>query len=273
VSQSNLATRLISAGIVSPLLLGLLFFGPDWGWACLVLVAGCLAAWEVYSMSHADDVPARWLGVAQCALFGVALYVFHQNLRAVLTIGALTVILGVLLPLTRVGNLQTMGIRWFASVATPLYVGQLLSLALLRTDLKEDGAGFVLMTLMFAWMADTGGYFAGRFLGRHKLFPSVSPKKTWEGFFGALGGALFGALLAHYWYLPSIPLEHALPLALVAGTLGQLGDLAESLIKRATAHKDSGNIIPGHGGMLDRIDALLIVSPVVYLYALWTRLG
>jgi phosphatidate cytidylyltransferase len=273
VSQSNLATRLISAGVVSPLLLTLLFLGPAWGWACLVLVAGCIAAWEVYSMSHPDDVPGRVIGVIQCAVLGIALYLFHRDLRAVLTIGALTVTASVLLPLTRVGNIHSAGIRWFASVATPFYVGQLLALALLRSELHEDGPGFVLMTLMFGWMADTGGYFAGRFLGRHPLFPAVSPKKTWEGFFGAIAGAVLGANLAHFWYLPSIPLGHAIVLAVVAGTLGQLGDLAESLIKRATEIKDSGTLIPGHGGMLDRIDALLVASPIVYLYALWTRLG
>jgi phosphatidate cytidylyltransferase len=98
----------------------------------------------------------------------------------------------------------------------------------------------------------------------------VSPKKTVEGFFGSLLGACAGALLAHFWYLPTLPLTHAIPLAVVAGGLGQLGDLVESLIKRSTGIKDSGWIVPGHGGILDRIDALLIVSPLVYLYTLWT---
>ncbi len=129
-----------------------------------------------------------------------------------------------------------------------------------------SGPHYVVMTLTFAWFGDTGGYFAGRFLGKTKLYEAVSPKKTREGFFGSLGGSVLGAVVAHFWYLPSIPLEHAVPLAIVAGSLGQMGDLVESLLKRSTGIKDSGWIVPGHGGILDRIDALLIVAPLVYLY-------
>ena len=97
----------------------------------------------------------------------------------------------------------------------------------------------------------------------------MSPKKTVEGLVGALVGAMAGALLAHFWYLPGIPLLDALTLALVGGFLGQLGDLGESLLKRGAGVKDSGEIVPGHGGMLDRLDALFVTSALVYLYTLW----
>jgi phosphatidate cytidylyltransferase len=122
---------------------------------------------------------------------------------------------------------------------------------------------------MFAWLGDTGGYLGGRFFGKTPLHPQVSPKKTREGLLGALGGAMSGGLLAHFWYLPSISLPAALGLGLFCGLLGQLGDLAESLIKRSVNAKDSGWIVPGHGGLLDRVDALLLVSPAVYLYLIW----
>lgn len=271
VGKSDLATRLISAGVVSPLLLTLLFLGPAWGWACLLLAAIGIAASEVFAMSHPEDAISRVFGVAQAVALSACLYVFHSDARALLTAAGACLILGVIAPLTRVGEIQSAGIRWFSSVGTPFYVSQLMALALLRRDLGDDGPGFVLMTLMFAWLADTGGYFAGRFLGRHKLFPAVSPKKTWEGFVGAVAGAVAGGMLAHFWYLPSIPLSHALVLGLVAGPIGQLGDLAESLLKRSTAIKDSGTLIPGHGGMLDRVDALILVAPLVYIYTLWAR--
>jgi phosphatidate cytidylyltransferase len=124
---------------------------------------------------------------------------------------------------------------------------------------------------MFAWWGDTGGYFAGRYLGKHKLYEAVSPKKTIEGSVGGLAGSVLGALCAHFWYLPSISLAHAIPLSLVAGAFGQAGDLGESLIKRSTGVKDSGQIVPGHGGILDRVDALLLTSAVVFLYTLWIR--
>jgi phosphatidate cytidylyltransferase len=128
------------------------------------------------------------------------------------------------------------------------------------------------MSLTFSWLADTGGYFFGRFLGKTKLYEAVSPKKTRAGFVGALVGASVGATLASLWYLPALPLAHALPLGLFAGAVGQLGDLVESLLKRSTGIKDSGGIVPGHGGMLDRIDALIVVSPIVYLYSSYSGL-
>jgi phosphatidate cytidylyltransferase len=129
------------------------------------------------------------------------------------------------------------------------------------------------MTLMFAWWGDTGGYFAGRFLGKRKLYPAVSPKKTVEGAIGGLAGSVAGALCAHFWYLPSIPLLNSVVLAIVAGALGQAGDLGESLIKRSTGVKDSGQIVPGHGGILDRVDGLLFVMPATYFVVKAMHLG
>jgi phosphatidate cytidylyltransferase len=169
-----------------------------------------------------------------------------------------------------VSDLSLAARRIPALIATPIYAGMLpCTLALARRDAGDDGPGYVLMTLMFAWLADTGGYLAGRAFGKTKLYPLVSPNKTWEGLGGALVGAMLGGALAHFWYLPSIPLADALLLGLLGGALGQLGDLAESLLKRAANAKDSGWIVPGHGGLLDRIDGLLLVGPLVYAYLLW----
>jgi phosphatidate cytidylyltransferase len=146
----------------------------------------------------------------------------------------------------------------------------LTTLALLRRDQPgTDGAGYVVVALAFAWMSDTGGYFAGRYLGKHKLYEAVSPKKTIEGSIGGLAGAVLGGVAAHFTFLPSLPLGHAIVLAVVAGFLGQLGDLGESLLKRSVGVKDSGAILPGHGGILDRVDALLVTSTILYLYTRW----
>jgi phosphatidate cytidylyltransferase len=166
--------------------------------------------------------------------------------------------------------MKTAALRATSMGMGPLYIGVPLTLlAMLRRDLGEGGPGFVIVTIMFAWFADTGGYFAGRFLGKHKLYEAVSPKKTVEGALGGLAGSVFGAVLAHFWFLPSLSLVHGVPLAIVAGALGQAGDLGESLLKRSTGVKDSGAIVPGHGGILDRVDALLVTSAVTYLYTLW----
>lgn len=271
--SSNLTIRLTTAAVVSPLLLSLLFWGPAWGWFLLIWAATGLAAFEVFSMTHPRDGVSRAVGVVTSLCVCAVVYFFTFDARALLTLIFVTTLLGMFLPLWRLGEIQGAGHRLMAGIAAPWYLALLCSLALIRRDMDEQGPGYVLMTLMFAWMADTGGFFAGRSFGKHRLYPKVSPNKTWEGFAGALGGAALGAALAHFWFLPTIPLGHALPLALVAGGLGQLGDLAESLLKRATDVKDSGHIIPGHGGLLDRVDALLVASSVVYLYVLWIGKG
>jgi phosphatidate cytidylyltransferase len=271
--KNNLVIRLTTAAVVSPLLLLLLFLGPAWGWYLMVLCATGLAGLEIFAMTHPEDSTSRVVGVAFCMVVSVILYCYTSDARVLVTTLLGVTLLSSLVPLWRLGDLRTAGTRMLSSIAAPWYLGLLTCLALIRRDMDEQGAGYVLMTLMFAWMADTGGYFFGRSFGKHPLYPAVSPKKTWEGLLGALLGAVFGALLAHFWYLPEIPLGHAVLLGLLAGILGQLGDLAESLLKRSTAVKDSGNIIPGHGGLLDRIDALLFASAAVYVYVIWVARG
>jgi phosphatidate cytidylyltransferase len=177
-----------------------------------------------------------------------------------------------MLALWRLDDMSRAALEAMSSVAAPLYVGGLLTcLALMRRDAGELGPYYVLLALKLSWLADTGGYFAGRFLGKNgkKLHPRVSPKKTVIGFWGSLVGAVCGVIIAKLWYMRNVPWLELLVLALVAGSLGQLGDLVESMLKRSTGIKDSGNIVPGHGGLLDRIDALLIVAPILYLYATW----
>jgi phosphatidate cytidylyltransferase len=262
-----LTVRLLTAAVAVPGLLALLFAGPVWGFYLLVLFASAVAASELFAMTHPGDHVSQLIGVGMTVAVSGAVYFSGQDPRILLTVFLALPVVGVLLPLWRLGDIQSAGLRLMANVAAPLYVGALLAtIALLRRDLGPTGPHFVVMTLTIAWLGDTGGYFAGRFFGKTKLYEAVSPKKTREGFVGSLAGSTVGVLVAHFWYLPSLPLEHAVPLALIAGALGQLGDLVESLLKRSTGIKDSGWIVPGHGGLLDRIDALLIVSPIVYVY-------
>jgi phosphatidate cytidylyltransferase len=235
----------------------------------LVLVASGVAASEMLGMTHPGDRLSQIIGSLLTLGVSLAFYQSQADPRLLPTTLVVATTIGLLLPLYRVGDLTQSALRISALIAVPLYIGLLFcSLALVRRDF-EQGSNYVLMTLMFAWLGDTGGYLAGRFFGKTPLHPQVSPKKTREGLFGAVAGAMTGGLLAHFWYLPSIPLPAALGLGLFCGLLGQLGDLAESLIKRSANAKDSGWIIPGHGGLLDRVDALLLVSPAVYLYLIW----
>jgi phosphatidate cytidylyltransferase len=272
-ANSNLAVRLATAAVGAPLILLVLYKGPPWGFYLLVLPATLIAAWELFAMTHPGDRPSQVMGVGMTAATSAATYFASgdaHDVRVPLTVMICVPLAGPLLTLARLGDMQTAALRACAMGFGPLFVGiPVTLLAVMRRDLGVGGPGFVLLSFMFAWFGDTGGYFAGRFLGRRKLYEAVSPKKTVEGAIGSLAGSLIGMLLAHFWFLPTLSLAHGIPLALVAGALGQAGDLGESVLKRSFGVKDSGAIVPGHGGILDRIDALMLTSAVTYLYTLW----
>jgi phosphatidate cytidylyltransferase len=124
--------------------------------------------------------------------------------------------------------------------------------------------GYFFLVLMGS---DTGAYFAGRALGKHKLAPGISPGKTWEGLIGGLVAAAALAALATFWFFPELPYKFSIPLAMVMAAIGVLGDLAESAMKRGSNAKDAASILPGHGGLLDRLDSLLLNAPILYYFA------
>jgi phosphatidate cytidylyltransferase len=267
--KSNLAVRLLTAGIAAPLLLLIMFKAPPFAFGLVVIAASVLGSREVLRMTHPDDAVAQWIGVAQSAVVTATIALAGGDQRLVIAMLLGMPLFGMLMPLVRLGDIATAGIRIMAGAAVPLYVGGSLGVLGRLRAANDDGAGWVLLVLMLAWFADTGGYFFGRFLGKTKLYEAVSPKKTRAGLVGAVVGSLAGAVLASSWYLPRLPLPHAVVIGLVSGLLGQAGDLTESLLKRSTGVKDSGTLLPGHGGILDRIDALLVLAPVVYLYTLF----
>ena len=267
---SNLAVRVITALVALPLILLLIFRGPPWGFFALILPAAMIGALELFAMTHPEDRPSQYLGVLLSAASGLVVYFCGKDPRALLTLLVVLPALGPLLTLARLGKIQTAGLRSFAIGAGALMVSvPLVLLAIVRRDDLRDGPTFVVMALAFAWAADTGGYFGGRFFGRHKLYEAVSPKKTVEGAVGGLLASAASAVIIQLILKPLMPLWHTLLLSLVAGALGQAGDLGESLLKRSVGVKDSGAIVPGHGGILDRVDALLMTSSCVYLYTLW----
>ena len=133
------------------------------------------------------------------------------------------------------------------------------------------GWQWVLFTVFAAMGSDTGGYFAGRAFGRHKLAPAISPSKTYEGTIGAVAGAMLNAWLSHVLFFPALAVREAVALGAAISLLAQLGDLCESALKRAFGAKDSGWIIPGHGGILDRLDSILFPVVFTYYYAAFPR--
>ncbi len=134
----------------------------------------------------------------------------------------------------------------------------------LAVYLRRSNPHWLMFALLLSWAGDTAALYVGRAFGRHKLAPIISPQKTWEGGAGSIAGALIaGGIYAHY-LIPDTPLAIVLPLAATGNIAGQLGDLAESALKRRADVKDSGSSLPGHGGWLDRIDSILFTVPVIY---------
>lgn len=267
-APSNLAVRLITTAVLGPLLLTLLFFGPAWGWAVFICLSSVQVSREMLSMSHPEDPWAQGIGALSAGAMTAAAYFSGDDPRLLFTAVVFALWLGALVPLVRLGQIQSAALRLLGGMSAPLYVGLMLgSLTLLRAH--EHGSLYVLLTLFIAWMGDTGGYVFGRMFGRTKLYPAVSPKKTREGLLGSVLFATGSAALTSLLWLPSLPVLHAMILGAVGALLGTAGDLVESLLKRSTGVKDSGSILPGHGGLFDRVDALIVVGPFVYLYTVW----
>jgi phosphatidate cytidylyltransferase len=272
-AASNLVLRFATAAVGVPVIIALIYVAPPWAFYLLVLGAALVGEQELFAMSHPGDRVSQAVGVLVSAAASLAVYFGGGDARVLVTVLVTVPAFAPLYTLARLGSIESAAMRVFAMGFGPFFIAVPLTLlALMRKTFGTEGSGFVILSLGLAWFADTGAYFAGRFLGRHKLYEAVSPKKTLEGAVGGLVSSVVWALFGSFVYLRgALPVIHAVPLAVVGGVLGQAGDLGESLLKRSTGVKDSGAIVPGHGGILDRVDALIVTSIVVYLYALWLR--
>ena len=283
MALGNLAQRFLVALVAVPILLVVLYYHrPEPTWL-VIFAASLIAMHELFAMLLPPGPDRR----AALVLGGVATAAFYwldpvtlagygssapRVLAAAAAAGqAIPLLLAVVAPglyfLFRFRDIPSVAARYAATVTGIVYGGYLLTyLAKLKLIDPRQAGDTVLVVLIVAWVADTGAYFAGRFLGKTRLYEAVSPKKTWAGAWGGLAGSVIGAaalkLISAHWLTW---LDVAL-IAIPGGVLGQLGDLAESLIKRSVGVKDSGSLLPGHGGLLDRIDAVLFIGPYVYAY-------
>lgn len=268
---SNLVKRLLTAFVGIPILLGLIYVAPPLVWGIFVMGVTAVAAREYYRIVAADSKRMPVVGIlGNWAITGPVIF-FTDDVRLWISIAAGLPLIALLTMLAKPGEMKEVPSRAGLLSFGLLYTGVLPAfVGLLR--FQDHGSHLIILILTISFMGDTGAYFSGRFLGRHKLYPSVSPKKTWEGAIGGLFASAGGAAIVHFVLLPELPLVHALILGAVLGALGQAGDLCESMLKRAYDVKDSGNILPGHGGILDRIDALLFAAAGLYLYTVWLDL-
>jgi phosphatidate cytidylyltransferase len=181
----------------------------------------------------------------------------------------------VLLALLTIGLLRSPAGRpaWEPVAVTLLgvtYVNWLLGYTFWLRDL-EAGREWILLLVGVTWLGETAAYLVGSSVGRHQLAPTLSPRKTVEGALAQLAMSVLAALGARATFFPALSLESALVVGLLLGVVGQAGDLIESAIKRSVGTKDTGQLIPGHGGMLDRVDSLLVNTPVLFYYATYSR--
>ena len=202
-------------------------------------------------------------------IWGAVLVWLLSTAQPLCGVGALTLgfIVFAVVFLLRFGDLETVIGQLGILVLGFLYVSLMLAHLPLLHRLPE-GRDWVFLVLLVVMAGDTCAYFCGINFGRHPLYPAISPKKSIEGAVGGLLGSLAGAFLARAWFLEIMTAGDAVLLGIGLGAVGQLGDLFESMLKRSFGVKDSGTIVPGHGGILDRLDSLLFVFPLAYYYAL-----
>ena len=263
--------RILTALVLIPLVLLLVFLGPRWLVTLSTAALAALAAWEFLSLAEigGSKPPRIAVLVAIAALFAGNYQ--YPDLTAYL-LGFLSLTL--LVYCTFSSPAQRMLPDSAISVFTLVYIGfTLLALPALRE--QANGPSLVAFLLCVVWAGDITALYVGRSIGRHKLAPRLSPNKTWEGAVGSVAGSLLvvAGLLWLTRYLSqfnsaklSFPEEvwYWLVLAIVVNVAAQVGDLAESALKRSVGVKDSGTLLPGHGGVLDRIDALLLAAPVLW---------
>jgi phosphatidate cytidylyltransferase len=265
-------SRIITALIVLPVLIASILIS----WLAPLFVALALASmvlglYEFWLLAKRRGIkPDVAVGfVSAAALFTV--FYFDRSYEApvllLLILPALT-IAALSASMLRGAPFENMISSVGATVLGVMYVALLGGhLVAVRMGFEQQRAAHLLSFFFLVIMgSDTGAYYTGRALGRHKLAPKISPGKTWEGAFGGMAASLLMAALAHYWFFPELPLKAALPLAALMNVLGVLGDLTESALKRGAGAKDAAQILPGHGGLLDRLDSLLFNAPVLYYF-------
>jgi phosphatidate cytidylyltransferase len=269
VRFADLARRLATAAVVIPVLIFAIFKGPPLAVVALFSIGGVLALWEFYGLLAARGVvPLRPAGfAAAAALFVAGAWPGFPSGAVVPGVVAAVIAAGLLRGRDVPGSVPSVAGTLLGAAWIGVLGGTMAGLRTLPEDPVGRWAIFLLLScLMFG---DSTAYFVGSALGRHKLAPAISPGKSWEGLAGGVVGGVLATLFSRHYGLPAMTLGHALALGVAVTLAGTAGDLAESLLKRWAGVKDSGNLFPGHGGMLDRVDSLLLGAPVLYYYFLY----
>ncbi|MDH4300177.1 MAG: phosphatidate cytidylyltransferase [Dehalococcoidia bacterium] len=266
--------RVITAAVGVPLIILAVWFGDPW-FSLLIAAAALAGTYEFYRMASFDRrEPLLYLGLLWALALVLSPHYRNPDLLPVAITG--TMLVSLICLLLRPSREKAFH-NWAWTIVGALYVGWMLSYWLTLRGLAH-GQYWVYLAMLTTFANDTGAFFVGRARGKHKLSPAISPGKTREGAIGGLVSAILAAIvIAMVLRLISVGLGdpfvfrhwQIILLGCLVGLFAQLGDLVESLLKRNMGVKESGNLLPGHGGVLDRFDSLIFVGAVVYYYVIW----
>ncbi len=266
--------RVLTAIVFLPILFAALWAGSPVWFAGLAMAGILIGLFEFYALTkHGGETQ----GVIAAASILAAFYFQRHDLIpaivAFLVIVELVVQLGVNAKKEDLSDVLTAAsINVFGVLYTALLGGYIIALRVIESPISNLAAKLLTLFFIVVFAGDTAAYYTGRAFGRIKLAPKISPGKTIEGAFGGLFGNVLAALIASLTFFPELNVTLAVPLALVMGAAGITGDLCESMIKRGAKAKDASKLIPGHGGLLDRLDSMLFNAPLLYyFYYIWMK--
>jgi len=267
--------RILTAAVALPILLYTVWSEIPYFFVALTAIAVIIGLREFDGLAGKADCHSQPALEGAAALLVLACFVIGRLDWIAAVLGGLA-IASLSFALVRTGELNralvsvsatTFGVVYVALLAGYLAAVRMTPDTLTRAPVPHLAAKLLTMFFALVMMTDTGAYYTGRSMGRHKLAPRISPGKTREGSVGGLLAAVGAGPLCKLVFFPEIPVVHAVALGAAIGILGQVGDLAESMLKRGADVKDSGNLLPGHGGMLDRVDSILFCAPLLYYYS------
>ncbi len=268
--------RILSAAIAIPIGIAIIALNNELLYYIVLTVISVIAVYEL--MAATKYIKSRFSLAVTFLFVAVTPFLFwieqtRANIKVIYFSFVVILLVGMLFNHRKV-RFEQVALVSFVAIAIPL---ALCSIAFIRTKFPDHAMFLIVYTMVSAWIGDAGAYFVGTFLGKHKMCPEISPKKTWEGFVGGIVTSGVSALIMCYVYefidsvinngvhTFSINIPYLVTLSLVISVLGVVGDLSASLIKRECSVKDFGNIIPGHGGVLDRFDSVLLAAPFAYM--------
>lgn len=256
--------RWITGVVAVPILFLIIFFGTEAFFAAFIIVVILGAVVEYNGMMFRDDQRwEKWENLAIAPIIPLAVY--FSDTSAVLATVTLLVLAVFALFLLRIRN-DSFDISPVSKIVLGfMYIPLTLSSFILLRRC-EDGIMWIFFVIVLAFSGDIAAYYVGRAFGKRKLLPMVSPGKTVEGMIGLCAGSVLGCVVFQTFFNPALSTLHAVIMGFVGSILGQIGDLCESAIKRSAGVKDSGTLLLGHGGLLDRLDCLIFITPFVYYY-------